>query len=712
MAVRRKRNIDGAASEAADMLSSLAAQTLSLSLAETEDQAHTALSHAAYRLADLSSVPVAICELGALPSGRTAILWQTASDGLPIGEDGVFADWFVRSSRSGGELTTAGSSSRRGLLSADTLDGETGIRIAIFLKGDDVSPEAVAQAYGIADAAAAAMARIRRQKAASLERRRFDALFEATRTWLELGADVVWEASADGVLRCRRIMNRRGDIGRTFDGIDLKSLQVGEGGPSLFDYLEQHGNVRHVRVCSPDDIVGQLRANEIVYVSAMSRPSPAADEAPYVGIFTIVDSREFSHHARETATMMVQMRGARLREEQQRREAEAMLQGLRLLLGSDSSRDKMAKLVALILECIGGSDARVVQRALDGELRLLVPEQRSLGPDADAALGLVEGKTATGLATVYGTNADDGRMIARAFGLEGNQVAILSLPLRGDTAFLICTTRRLQGFAAADIDFADRFTLLLRQALFLREEQSQVAQTAKMAALGQMSASIAHELRQPLNTISLAVQNLEYLLEAPEVDGSAVAAKIARVLAQVERASGVIDRMRRFGRKSMGEHIVLPLLGTVENVEAIMHHVLLRSGVRLEVDIPADLTVYADQLQLEQVVSNLVQNAVDAISGIGARHERAEGLVRILAAPSEQEKGMVALRVEDSGPGFRPEIMERVLEPFFTTKSADHGTGLGLAICDTIIRESGGRLEIGNHDGGGYVAVMLPRNPG
>ncbi len=136
---------------------------------------------------------------------------------------------------------------------------------------------------------------------------------------------------------------------------------------------------------------------------------------------------------------------------------------------------------------------------------------RVLGADADAALDLVAATARGGLAGIYDANADEGRSIARTFGLGGGHVAVLSLPLRGDTAYLICTTQRNEGFAAVDIDFADRFTLLLRQALFLREEQSQMAQTAKMAALGQMSASIAHELRQPLNTISLAVQNLEYL---------------------------------------------------------------------------------------------------------------------------------------------------------------------------------------------------------
>jgi signal transduction histidine kinase len=712
MAVQDEHEPDGPGSGHKGLLSAFASQTLSLFLAETEEQAHAALETISRRLAEQISGRVAICELGLSPNGQALMLWQSTEGGLPVDEDNLFANWFRRASRIGGELTNASRGSWDGLLSADTLSGETGLRMAVMLQSGLATAETVAQAYGIADAAAAAMVRIRKKKASNLERRRFDAIYESTRAWLELGADIVWEASAEGVLRCRRIMNRRGDAGRVVDGMDLKSLQVGEGGRSLFDYLEQEGSVRHLRARLPRDASVNLPANETVYVSAMRRPAPASDEAPYVGTFTLICEQGPSSHTRETAAMMVQVRGARLREEQQRREAEAMLQGLRLLLGQDSSRDKMTKLVSLILECIGGSDARVVQRGLDGQPRLLVPEQRILGADADAALDLIAENAPGGLASIYDASADGGQSIARTFGLDGGHVAVLSLPLRGDTAYLICTTQRNEGFAAADIDFADRFTLLLRQALFLREEQSQMAQTAKMAALGQMSASIAHELRQPLNTISLAVQNLEYLLEAPEVDAAAVASKIARVLAQVERASDVIDRMRRFGRKSVGENAVLPLRNAIENVEAIMHHVLLRAGVRLEVEIPADLTTYADQLQLEQVVSNLIQNAVDAISGIGAKSDRDEGLIRIVATRSDEEEGMIQLRIEDSGPGFRPEILERVLEPFFTTKSADHGTGLGLAICETIVRESGGRLEIGNHDGGGYVAIVLPHDAG
>ncbi|MEQ8268694.1 MAG: ATP-binding protein [Parvibaculum sp.] len=694
---------------ATGMLSSLAQTALSLALASTEDRAHEVLEAAARDLATLSSSPVSICEVGISPNGRALILWQSAQGGLEIDEDQHFSDWYRRASRIGGELASARSSLWSGLLSAEISGEESGLRVAICLKCGGHDADLAALAHGLADVAAAAVIRIRGQKAMALERRRFDSLYQATRAWLELGADIVWEASAEGVLRCRRVLNRRGDVGRLVEGMDLKALRVGEGGQSLFDFLEQQGSVRHMRAHLPDGVQGALASGETVYVSAMARSAGAADEVPYVGSFTLIGREAPSPYIRETAAMLVQMRGARMREEQQRREAEAMLQGLRLLLARDSSREKMSRLVALICDCIGSSDAVVVGRAFDGDARIMVPPERAAGRGAGEALDLIAENASGNIVSLYDTGVAEGRGIADAFGLGGHQIAVLALPLHGDAAFLVCATQRQEGFAAADLDFAERFTLLLRQALLLREEQSQLAQTAKMAALGQMSASISHELRQPLNTISLAVQNLEYLLEAPEFDEEAAAAKIKRVLSQVDRASEVIDRMRRFGRKSVGEHAALGVRNLVENVEAIMHHVLLRAGVRLELDLAPDLVVHADQLQLEQVVSNLIQNAVDAISGIGAKHERDEGLIRIVAAPAPGEEDMVSLRVEDSGPGFRPEIIDRVLEPFFTTKTADHGTGLGLAICDAIIRESGGRIEIGNHASGGYVAVVLPQ---
>jgi signal transduction histidine kinase len=691
-----------------DRAATFADLALAFARAETVDSLHTALDAAARRLAKFFARPVSICEVGLSPDEKPLILRQSSLGGLTLDEGREFSDWYAQARLGNHALTPFRDGSLRGLLSRGEPGRDVELHIGIVLKGGSLSEELTALARGLADMAATTAIRAHMQRAAALEKKSLEDMRTAMRAWLEIGVDVAWEASEDGVLRCRRVLNRRGDIASIVDGMNLKSIRVDDDGGNLLDFTRQRGNVRHMHVHLPGEASGHLADREALFVSCSS--CSAVDGTSYVGTFTAVERGGSSRNTREAAAMLVQMRSARAREEQHRREAEAMLQGLRLLLGPNSSADKMAQLVSLVCECIGASDACLVERGFDGKVRLLVPQQRTLRVGADASLDLVMRGATGGSMVVYDIEGREGRSIADALGLEGRQIAVLALPLRGDAAFLVCTTCRSAGFAPADLDFADRFTLLLRQALLLREEQSQLVHSAKMAALGQMSASIAHELRQPLNTISLAMQNLEYLLDAPAFDGDAAGKKVKRVLAQVDRASGVIDRMRRFGRKSMGENEAFALRDVVENAEAIVHHVLLRSGVKLEIDVSPDISVYADQLQLEQVVGNLIQNAIDAIEGVGAKRRNEEGMIRITAAPSSGEKEKVVLRVEDNGPGFSPEIVERVLKPFFTTKPADRGTGLGLAICDAIVREIGGRIEVGNHPAGGYVAVTLPRD--
>jgi len=693
---------DNAAFVAVDMLPAFMDISLLLARAETDDDLRTALAVAARRLGAFLACPVSICELGLSPAGRPVILWQSPA-GLAIDVDGDFADWYARATRPAQTPTPVRGARWRGLLSSRELSGDIGLRVAIVLAAGEETGGLAAHIHALADLAVAAAMRIRAQKTMALERKRLDEMNVAARAWIELGADIAWEASADGILRCRRIFNRRSDIARALDGTHLERLRVGDDGQSLLDAMRDQGSVRYMRVRLPDDAARQLPDGETLCVSGRLR---AADDPGFAGIFAAVDSKASSPHARDAA-MLVQMHSARMREEQQRREAEAMLQGLRLLLAQSSSAEKMEQLVALVCACIGADDACVLERGFDGKTRLVVPRQRALPPGTGAVLGAVLENAPHGNVVVFNVGENEGGRLADILDLDGTQIAVLSLPLRGDAAFVACATRRPQGFASIDLDFAERFTLLLRQAMFLREEQSQLAHSAKMAALGQMSASIAHELRQPLNTISLAVQNLEFILDAPEIDSDAASKKVKRVLAQIDRASEVIDRMRRFGRKSIGENEPLVLRDAVSNVEALMRHVLLSGGVLLEVDVPPEIEVFADQLQLEQVLGNLIQNAVDAIAGIGTARGNEKGAIRVAAAPSPEEKGTITLRVEDNGSGFDPDIIERVLKPFFTTKPMDSGTGLGLAICDAIVREFGGRIEVGNHASGGYVEILL-----
>lgn len=689
---------------ALDMFTAIA---IALLQAETEDALRTALDDAVRALADHSKAGISICEIAISPGGHPLIVWQSAHGDLSVEEGAAFSRWFKRAAVAKAMLAAA-DATWHGLLSRGTIGQDTGTRIALCVHARKTGIEHLARA--IADAAAAAVSRIRILKSQALERRHTGETLNRTKTALEIGTDIVWEAAEDGIIHCRRILNRRNDIGSAIDGCNLRTLRIGAGGHSLLDRLESGGYLRARRVVPNAALQAALLPGESLYVSAARRAGISGDMA-WTGTFAVVAEEGARAASRETVAMMAQISGARLREERNRREAEAMLQGLRLLLAKHASGEKLGELVALIADCICGEEACVIQRRIDGKPHYLVPRQRRAGRDVDEALTFISERLADRGAQSLDVSTDDGARLARVFGFNGRHIAILPLPLQAESAFLVCATRRPEGFSAADLDFADRFTLLLRQALLLREEQAQIAQTAKMAALGQMSTSIAHELRQPLNTISLAIQNLEYLISTPDFDGDAAAAKVARILAQVDRASGVIDRMRRFGRKSAGDIEPVSLPELIENVEAIMNHVLLRAGVRLEKDLQPGLAVHADRLQLEQVIANLMQNAVDAISGIGAPGTRAESLIRVAAFPSPDAPEMTVIRVEDSGPGFRPEIIKRVLEPFFTTKSAEHGTGLGLAICDTIIRESGGRLDLGNHEGGGYVTITLPGQP-
>jgi len=131
----------------------------------------------------------------------------------------------------------------------------------------------------------------------------------------------------------------------------------------------------------------------------------------------------------------------------------------------------------------------------------------------------------------------------------------------------------------------------------------------------------------------------------------------------------------------------------------------MQSRIRLEIAVEPGLKAHCDAIQIEQVLANLVRNAIDALTGIGATCKTEKGAITLRGKHTEYG---VVLRVEDNGPGFPADVSSRPLETFFTTKGADSGTGLGLSICHMIAREHAGKLELGNHPGGAYVELHLP----
>ena len=229
----------------------------------------------------------------------------------------------------------------------------------------------------------------------------------------------------------------------------------------------------------------------------------------------------------------------------------------------------------------------------------------------------------------------------------------------------------------------------------LRHTQAELTHVTRVATLGEMTASIAHEVNQPLGAIVnnagaclrwLASQNLE------EARNSA-----ALVIADGHRASEIIRRIRALAMKLPPRRDRLDINETIREVATLVQSELQRHGVSLETqlldeahDLPA---IFADRVQLQQVIHNLIINAIEAISGAGDGPRE----LSIRCAIDKSERLLVAVR--DSGPGLDPKSVGRVFDAFYTTKP--RGLGMGLAICRSIIEAQGGRLWATANEGRG-----------
>jgi C4-dicarboxylate-specific signal transduction histidine kinase len=219
--------------------------------------------------------------------------------------------------------------------------------------------------------------------------------------------------------------------------------------------------------------------------------------------------------------------------------------------------------------------------------------------------------------------------------------------------------------------------------------------------LGELSGSLAHELNQPLAAILSNAQAAQRFLarEPPELE------RVTEILADIvksdKRAGEVITRLRSMLRKEEPQHRPLDVNELVQEVLALMRSDLLNRqiGVRTEL-APRLPAVPGDRVQLQQVLLNLLINGCDAMNGCLAQRD--------IIMRSEFVTGRgVRISVSDSGPGIPPEELERIFEPFVTTKS--QGLGLGLAVCRSIVRSHNGRLWAANNPGGGaMLTVELP----
>ena len=241
------------------------------------------------------------------------------------------------------------------------------------------------------------------------------------------------------------------------------------------------------------------------------------------------------------------------------------------------------------------------------------------------------------------------------------------------------------------------------------ETENQLIQAGKMATLGEMSAGVAHELNQPLTVIGAGAGFLsKQVRRSRELDAKLVLEVAEEIRGQVDRATKIINHLREFGRKGDVERTLVDLAKPIRGVFHLMGRQLEVHDIGVKLDLADDLPrVWSDPNRLEQVFINLVINARDAIESRLVDDPNGEpGLIEIKV---RAEDDSVTAVVTDNGTGMTQENMNRIFEPFYTTKPVGKGAGLGLSISYGIIRDYDGAIDVDSAPGRGTsFTITLP----
>jgi len=236
-----------------------------------------------------------------------------------------------------------------------------------------------------------------------------------------------------------------------------------------------------------------------------------------------------------------------------------------------------------------------------------------------------------------------------------------------------------------------------RAEVALRQTRSELVHTAKMAALGQMSAGINHELNQPLAAIRSYSDNSRLLLEKGRLQDAVW--NLEQISELTERMAQIGIQLKQFSRKSRGNLNNIPLHGVIDGALEILSPLIRKTDVWIKVVIePEHLQVCANHVLLQQVVVNLVSNALQAVEQL----PRQEINIR-----AYRHEGRVALSIADNGPGISPEHLPHIFEPFFTTKQSGQGLGLGLTITERILHEMNAEIQVVPTDNGAKFVCLL-----
>jgi C4-dicarboxylate-specific signal transduction histidine kinase len=234
----------------------------------------------------------------------------------------------------------------------------------------------------------------------------------------------------------------------------------------------------------------------------------------------------------------------------------------------------------------------------------------------------------------------------------------------------------------------------------LAEYQHKMFRAVQLASLGTISATVAHELNQPLTVMRLFLQQNLRALSQPDADHAKISESIEETLEEISNAESIVNRFRRFARKSSPTAVTqVNLSETAERVVASLAESARKAKLEIEVEFDDVATISGNAAEFEQVFFVLIQNAIQASVPFKDQH---------LKIKAEQSESHVMITFSDDCGGVAEEYAEKIFEPFFTTKP-ETGTGLGLCILDRIIKRYRGELKIENISGQGITFnIKLP----
>jgi len=281
--------------------------------------------------------------------------------------------------------------------------------------------------------------------------------------------------------------------------------------------------------------------------------------------------------------------------------------------------------------------------------------------------------------------------------LEEGRLAQRALKQAADELELHIAQRTRQ-LTQANEELEAKYRKLKQTENLLRSTQNEMVQAGKLAMLGQMATGITHELNQPLTAIRAFADNAITFMNRGKHEQAQ--ANLEHISHASERMGSIIAQLKGFARKSPNAIAVVDVPLAIKSAVSLLQSEIERRGVHMQIQAGRSAMVLGDTVRIEQVLINLIRNALDAVEACQIR----EVQVRL-----ESDPQMVRIIISDSGTGIPQHVAEHLFEPFFTTKEVGLGLGLGLAISSSIVQAMNGSLSAANREQGvAEFVVCMP----